>query len=60
MLYHSDLYYLLNLNDSFDLCYQHSQRIYSMINVCIIMMYFVGLYRVDKVIYEIIFSTKFP
>ena len=31
-----------------------------MINVCIIMMYFIGLYSVDKVIYEIIFSTKFP
>ena len=34
--------------------------IYSTIIVYIIIIYPIGLYRVAKAIYEIIFSTKFP
>ena len=34
--------------------------IYSTIIAYIIIIYSIGLYRVAKAIYEIIFSTKFP
>ena len=43
----------------YDLCCQHSQRLYSMIRVCIIMMHLTRLYRVAKAIYGIIISIEF-
>ena len=45
---------------AYDLCCQHSQRLYSVIRVCIIMMHLTRLYRVAKAIYGIIISIKFP
>ena len=57
---HTDLNCLHKHNDTFDQCYQSSQGLYSMINMCIIIIYPIGLYRIVKAIYEIIFSIKFP
>ena len=57
---HIDIYYPCKHNDTFDQHYQRSQGLYSTIIVYIIIIYPIGLYRVAKAIYEIIFSTKFP
>ena len=44
---------------AYDLCCQCSQRLYSMIRVCIIMMHLTRLYRVAKAIYGIIISIEY-
>ena len=59
-LYHTDIHYQLNMNDRYDQHYKRCTQLYSLIRVYIIMIHLTRLDRVDKVIYEIIISSKFP